>query len=405
MCSTAPIMSDKPQVVIVGAGPAGMMLAYQLATHGVAVRVLERHPDFEREFRGELIGPSVLPVLEQLGLMSILVERGLARAGVERRMFVGTNRRVTLPSGNELGALVSQPGLLTLLHELCSRHPGYRLDFRTTASRVIRDGDRVVALEARREGKEERIEGDLFVVCNGRNSKLRNDIGIPLELDEKPGDTLWLRFDLSEAEELLPSAVDVHMFGNGVVVVLFATTRSRLQIAYSAPGDVGALRKDASALGAALLPCLKEPLRATVAAKLDEATESQILRVSIDRLQRWHVPGLLLLGDAAHTMGPAAAQGLNLAIRDSIVAANHFLDTIAAGKQIDTAVLAAIETERRPEIEAAQALQLRAYRMVHKPLFVEHLMFTMLGAVMRFKSFAPPPTPTVEPRHAVRATA
>jgi 2-polyprenyl-6-methoxyphenol hydroxylase-like FAD-dependent oxidoreductase len=49
---------DKPRVVIAGAGPAGMILAYQLARRGVPVRVLERHPDFEREFRGELIGPS-----------------------------------------------------------------------------------------------------------------------------------------------------------------------------------------------------------------------------------------------------------------------------------------------------------------------------------------------------------
>jgi 2-polyprenyl-6-methoxyphenol hydroxylase-like FAD-dependent oxidoreductase len=38
------------EVVIVGAGPAGMMLAYQLVSSGVKVRVLERHPDFQREF-------------------------------------------------------------------------------------------------------------------------------------------------------------------------------------------------------------------------------------------------------------------------------------------------------------------------------------------------------------------
>src|SRR5207302_5920350 len=98
--------------VIAGAGPAGMMLAYQLVRRGVPVRVLERHPDFEREFRGELIGPSVLPVLETLGLMPVLVDRGLARTGVERRMIVGRTRRVTLPSGNEKGALISQAGLL-----------------------------------------------------------------------------------------------------------------------------------------------------------------------------------------------------------------------------------------------------------------------------------------------------
>lgn len=235
---------QKPKVVIAGAGPAGMILAHQLAAAGIDVHVLERHADFDREFRGELIGPSVLPVLEKLGIMRELVARGLARTGVERRMFAGTSRRVTLPMGRELGALVSQPGLLSLLHEMCSKHPSYRLDFDTSVTKVIRDGERVVAFEAKRDGKDVRIEGDVFVVCSGRNTKLRKDLSLPLDLDEKPDDTLWLRFDLDDAKDALPDGVDVHMFGKGVVAVLFATAGARLQIAYSAPGDVGILRKD-----------------------------------------------------------------------------------------------------------------------------------------------------------------
>jgi 2-polyprenyl-6-methoxyphenol hydroxylase-like FAD-dependent oxidoreductase len=391
-----------PKVVIAGAGPAGMILAYQLASRGVDVRVLERHADFEREFRGELIGPSVLPVLERLGILSKLVERGQATTGVERRMFVGRSRRVTLPMGKELGALVSQSGLLTLLHEMCSAFPSYRLDFGTTATRAVREGERVVAFETRHDGKDERAEGDVFVVCSGRNTKLRKDLGLDLELDEKPDDTLWVRLDLSDAKDALPDGVDVHMFGKGIVAVLFASTRSRLQIAFSTPGDVGALRKDPAALKAALLPCLSEPLRSIVEKKLDGEFESQILRVAVDRLKAWHVPGLLLLGDAAHTMGPAGAQGLNLAIRDSIVAANHFLEATLAERPIDEAVFAAIEAERRPEIEVSQAGQLRAYGMVQKPLFVQHVMFTMLSAVMRFKKFAVPEPPVVEPRALAR---
>ncbi|UJR82574.1 FAD-dependent monooxygenase [Sandaracinus amylolyticus] len=390
-----------PSIVIAGAGPAGMVLAYQLVERGVPVRVLEQHPDFEREFRGELIGASVLPALEQLDLVAPLVERGLARTDVERRMFVGASRRVTLPGGTERGAVISQPGFLALLHERCSRHPHYRLDFRTTAMRAIREGERVVALETRREGTTDRVTGDLFFVCSGRNSKVRKDL-VTLELDEKPDDTLWLRFDLADAPQALPGPVEVHMFGGGVVVVLSATTRSRLQVAYSAPGDLGALRKDLPRLREALLPRIAEPLRALLAAKLDEKTESQVLRVSIDRLARWHVPGLMFLGDAAHTMGPAGAQGLNLAIRDSIVAANHVLDAIAEGRAIDDGVLAAIEAERRPEIEAAQSGQLRAYRMVQKPLVVQHLMFTMLGAVMKVKPIPGVVSAPVQPKHATR---
>ncbi|WP_053232119.1 FAD-dependent monooxygenase [Sandaracinus amylolyticus] len=395
-------MPTPPSVVIAGAGPAGMVLAYQLVGRGVPVRVLEQHPDFEREFRGELIGPSVLPALEQLDLVGTLVERGLARTDVERQMFVGLSRRVTLPGGTERGAVISQPGFLALLHERCSRHPHYRLDFRTTAMRAIREGERVVALETRREGATDRVDGDLFFVCSGRQSKVRKDL-VTLELDEKPDDTLWLRFDLSDAPHALPSAVEVHMFGGGVVVVLSATTRSRLQVAYSAPGDVGALRKDLPRLRDALLPRIAEPLRSILAAKLDEHTESQVLRVAIDRLARWHVPGLMFLGDAAHTMGPAGAQGLNLAIRDSIVAANHVLDAIAEGRAVDDTLLAAIEAERRPEIEAAQAGQLRAYGMVQKRLAVQHVMFTILAAVMKVKPMPGFVSAPVMPKHATRA--
>ena len=65
------------------------------------------------------------------------------------------------------------------------------------------------------------------------------------------------------------------MFGKGVVVVLFATTKSRLQIAYSAPGDLGALRKNLPALREALLPFLPGPIRSLVEARLNEKTESQ----------------------------------------------------------------------------------------------------------------------------------
>jgi 2-polyprenyl-6-methoxyphenol hydroxylase-like FAD-dependent oxidoreductase len=376
-----------------------MILALLLVENGIPVTVLEQHPDFDREFRGDLIGPSVLPVLEDLGLLAELETRGHARRGVERCMFVGARRRVTLPMGRELGALVSQPGLLALLHERCGKHAHYEMRFETTARHAEKKDGRVVAIGVRHHGKDDRITGKVFVACNGRSSRLRHEIGIALELAEKPDSTLWLRFDFSDAKKALPEALEVHMFGKGVVVVTFATTKNRLQIAYSAPGDMAALKKDLPALRAALLPRLPESVRAIVERKLEAEYESQLLRVSIDRMQRWHVPGLLFLGDAAHTMGPAGAQGLNLAIRDSIVAANHFIDAVKAGKPIDEDVFAAIEAERRPEIEMAQAGQLRAYRMVQKPVFVQHLMFTILSLVMRVKRFDFGPPETVSPKH------
>src|SRR5438128_1531838 len=84
---TGPREAGGTQVVIVGAGPAGMMLAYQLASNGVRVRVLERHDSFEREFRGELVQGSVVKHLDQAGIFKLLLDRGVALPGVERHMY------------------------------------------------------------------------------------------------------------------------------------------------------------------------------------------------------------------------------------------------------------------------------------------------------------------------------
>ncbi|PTL81044.1 NADH:flavin oxidoreductase [Vitiosangium sp. GDMCC 1.1324] len=391
-------------MVIIGAGPAGMMLAYQLVTNDVPVRVLERHPDFEREFRGELIQPAALGALETLGLLPKLVERKIASPDIERRLFVGESRRVMVPGGKERGALISQAGFLQYLHELCGRHPHYQLDFGTAALQTIRENGRVVALKTRREGTEGRIDGDIFVDCSGRNSGLRKDVGLEVEATQLPADVVWLRFDFSDAPQALPEGVDVHMFGRGVVAVFFPTTRSRLQVAYSAPGDLGSLRKNIPELRRRLLPTVPSKLRPLVEAKLDEHTETQFLRVVVDRLERWHVPGLLFLGDAAHTMSPSGGQGLNLAIRDSVVAANHMLDALHAGQPIDEQVFQKIEAERRTEADMIQGMQTRVHRMVMAPMFVEHIMFTLLGAVLRLSKKASQGgqgAARVEPRYVV----
>jgi 2-polyprenyl-6-methoxyphenol hydroxylase-like FAD-dependent oxidoreductase len=206
------------RVVVAGGGPAGMLMAYQLASRGVDVTVLERHPDFEREFRGELLQGSVVARLEEAGLARILLDRGLLLPGIERRMLLGTSRTVKVPGPVERGAIVSQPGMLGLLHELCSRHPGYRMEFGTTVLEAVREDDRVVALRTRREGAEQRVPADLFLVCNGRNSHLRKSCGLTTKQYETTADALWLRFDFADAPGVLPTTLDVQMFGKGRVV-------------------------------------------------------------------------------------------------------------------------------------------------------------------------------------------
>ena len=375
--------TTQPQVVIAGAGPAGMVLAYQLASNGIRVRVLERHPDFDREFRGELIQKSVLDELEKAGILRLLEQRGLV-IPVERQMFVGVKRRVQIPGPPERGATISQPGFLALLHELCSRFPHYRLDFGTTVLDAIQENGRVVALKTREKGVEGRVDGDFSFVTNGRNSPLRKSCGLETELFPSTADALWLRFDFSDAPQAFPDAVEVHMLGKGVVTVLSPSSAKRLHIAYSAPGDLGALRRDLPRLREALLPTLAPEIRRLVDAKLSESTESQVLKIIVDRVKTWHAPGILFLGDAAHTMSPSGGQGLNVAIRDTFVAANHLVPKLQRGESIDAQVLQQIQDERQPEIGVLQASSTRAGQMVLKPAPVLHVMMTMMAGAMIF---------------------
>src|SRR5688500_6140622 len=59
---------------VVGGGPGGAVLALLLARAGVSVTLLEAHPDFDREFRGDTLHPSVMEIMDQLGLADRLLE-------------------------------------------------------------------------------------------------------------------------------------------------------------------------------------------------------------------------------------------------------------------------------------------------------------------------------------------
>jgi 2-polyprenyl-6-methoxyphenol hydroxylase-like FAD-dependent oxidoreductase len=101
-----------------------------------------------------------------------------------------------------------------------------------------------------------------------------------------------------------------------------------------------------------------------VLAKRDQIEGPTRLNVLVGRAREWTAPGMLLLGDAAHPMSPVRAQGINLALRDAIVAANHLVPVLRdeSGVGALDAACRAVQAEREPEIVRAQKLQLREAR-------------------------------------------
>ena len=91
-----------------------------------------------------------------------------------------------------------------------------------------------------------------------------------------------------------------------------------------------------------------------------------LLSTAADHVRHWSVPGALVLGDAAHTMSPVGGQGINIALRDAVVAANLLVPVLRDGGSCDAIDAAAVRigVERAPEVRFIQALQARPPKVI-----------------------------------------
>src|SRR3954470_21210846 len=117
------------RVIIVGAGPAGMALAYLLARRGIEVTVLEAPQDFARAFRGEGLQRSGIDAFRQMGLGEQFdrlphIELGTIELYSGGRLVVRTD---AAGLGRRQTRVVSQPAVLQLLADEASTHPCFRL--------------------------------------------------------------------------------------------------------------------------------------------------------------------------------------------------------------------------------------------------------------------------------------
>lgn len=380
------VSTVKTDVVIIGAGPAGMFLAYLLVTNGISVRVLERHPDFKREFRGEGIQPSVMAVLDELDFTPVLQERGIAIPAHKAKIYLDEELAVTLggleEKEDDFGLIVFQEGFLAFLHELCSTYPNYRLDLGFTVSEPVFDDGIVKSVIGRRKGGgEERVEGNLFVVASGRNTGLRKKVGIEVEVLESTFNILWLKFDAPHDPDLIPDGFRAYLKDDSMFI-FYRTYDHRLQVAWGKREWNSLSFRDPDMLKNKLLDEAPQDYLPTIADQFGEQTERQLLKVACDRMKKWSVPGMLFIGDAAHTMSPVAGQGINLAVRDSIVAANYLISAYRRNLSWDLELLQKIEADRRPEVEELQAFQIRLGRlMLGAPRWQTRLVFRQLMPV------------------------
>ncbi len=351
--------------IVVGGGPAGIILGYLLASQGLQVRVLESQPDFDRSFRGDTLHPSTMELLDQLGLADAVLE--LPHTLMDSVQLNTPEGPITTVDFGALEgrtrfpwvALVAQPDLLAAIAEHGQRQfSNLNIQMNTVVrGLVFADGDprrQVIGVECEQGKDRLTMEARVVVGADGRSSGVRRAAGLEIHKTKTPMDVLW--FELQKADG--GQNVSAPLMGNvapGQISVRF-DRGDHWQVGLIIPK--GSFR-DVKGAGLESFRATVANLDPDVAALVQQITDWNqvaLLTVAAGRVRKWYRDGLLLIGDAAHIMSPVGGVGINYAVQDAVTAANILAPALAAGR-VSTAHLARIQRRRLLPTMFIQAVQ------------------------------------------------
>jgi 2-polyprenyl-6-methoxyphenol hydroxylase-like FAD-dependent oxidoreductase len=368
------------------------MVGYLLARAGVPVLVLEKHGDFLRDFRGDTIHPSTLEILDELGLADRFL--ALPHSKVSTIMLRSTSGQTIslslsrLPTKFPYIAFVPQWDFLEFLTAEAQRFPTFQMKRNAEAVDLIQSGGAggaggvvsgVRYVDA--DGAHD-VTAPLVIGADGRTSRTREAAGLPRIESSPPMDVFWFRVSRRPDE---PEAV-AGRIGAGKLCVML-NRGDYWQIAYLIPkggadrvraAGIDAFRRDV----ASLAPELSDRV-----AEIRDWDDVKLLTVRADRLTRWHKPGYLAIGDAAHAMSPVGGVGINVAIHDAVVAANVLWRPLREGRVTD-ADLARVQQRRERAVRIIQAFQSVVQTRFLKPA-LESARPAAIPFVVRFVTRVP----------------
>ena len=335
------------------------MLALLLARRGVPVTLLEAHKDFDREFRGDTIHPSVLEILDEIGLAEPLHHlRHVKIYGPTLRAANTSFRPIDfrrLKTRFPYIMLIPQTKFLEFLAGEASKYPEFRLKMVANVESLIEENSSVRGVRYLGTDGWHEVRALLTVAADGRFSKIRNLVGFEPIKTSPPMDILWLRLPHLPEDPQEDSGRVMGGFGGGRILAVFDRF-DYWQVGYVFPkgtyqqvrtAGLEALRNSIVAI---------EPRFAHHVASLTDWHQFSLLSVESSRCPRWYKPGLLLIGDAAHVMSPVGGVGINYAIQDAVVAANLLASSLKAGR-LEVSDLAKVQREREWPTRIIQAIQ------------------------------------------------
>jgi 2-polyprenyl-6-methoxyphenol hydroxylase-like FAD-dependent oxidoreductase len=345
---------DVPEhdVLICGAGAGGLVLAHLLGRQGRRVLLVDKQVKPRPVHKGELIQPATARILESAGLIGPLMRRGTR---IVRSLSCHTPHDAELIDLDY--ELLDGPynfGLINTykdFREVVGEQLGANVTYvrGATVTELLRAADgRVTGARLRTGNSTVEVDATLTVACDGRVSRLRDAVSIQVPMRQYSHQLVG--FDLENVTGLGDSVV-LYLTGNGTRL-LFQLPGDRARLYVQIPADhfrqIGRARLDEWARDLVREVPALEKVAGPLRAGLDSV---QVLTAWRYISPRWRVPGLSLLGDAAHGVHPMVGQGMNAAIADAWALAEQLSTQDRLTARAADAAAARYEAARRPVMD------------------------------------------------------
>jgi 2-polyprenyl-6-methoxyphenol hydroxylase-like FAD-dependent oxidoreductase len=339
-----------------------MMAGYLLARAGVAVAVLEKHADFNRDFRGDTIHPSTLELMHELGMLDEFLKQPHQEVrelrGVVNGQVVPVADFRKLPTRCKFIAFMPQWDFLNFLSSHAKHFPEFQLHMETEVVDLLMEDSRVIGVRAKTPQGDLEMHADLVIGADGRHSTTQTRAGLEQVQFGVPIDVLWMRISKRDDD---PEQT-FGFFQHGKLLVLI-DRGDYWQCGFVIPkGQFDEIKERGLAQFQNEIVRFAGFLRDRVA-ELDDWSKIKLLTVQVNRLREWCCEGLLCIGDSAHAMSPAGGVGINLAIQDAVATANLLAEKLQRGPvRIDD--LRTVQARREWPTRLIQGMQIFIHRRV-----------------------------------------
>lgn len=345
------------RVIVVGAGPVGLVAAVALAAEGIPVTVIEAEKDVVIDLRGSTFHPPTLDFLDRFGVTKDLIAQGLIAPHWQfrdrrTRSAVATFDLAVLAgdTAHPYRLQCEQWKLTRLLRDRLDASPDTRILYGLSAVGVEQSADEAVLIAERADGSRERFPARYIIGADGARSNVRKSLGVNFDGITHP--ELYLTLSTTfRFEDHIPDLAKIAYISDPDEWLVLLRTPTLWRVLFPTdPKVADEVMLDEARVEARLQAVVSHAGRYELAHK----TSYRVFERVCDR---YVVGRVLLAGDAAHLNNPLGGMGMNGGIHDAINLAAK-LGEVWRGA--DPALLARYERQRRKvALETVQAQSVR----------------------------------------------